>query len=265
MLQVLFFFFLYGFVLFLILILVHYTIRPVFQFVPGGSGVIPISTTAGYRIYWNSGSQPLVTDTVPSATDVSDPNRGYPFLTDYSFSVDVLVTDMSKSSAVDRLLFYKSAAPVALPPKITSLEDTMAALPVSMIGYLSDTNDLIITYFSGPTAIRYNSFPIRNIPMYTPFRITVVVDKNIFTVYLNGMQVSQTTAPAIQVGKGDATPQRFFSNTAIGTSKCAYVQTLLLWNRPIQYSELNGVQVALTGIAKFGVAASTATSNTCSS
>lgn len=265
MLQVLFFFFLYGFVLFLLLILIHYTVRPVFQFVPGGSGILPISTTVGYRQYWNSGAQPLPTDMVPSMTDVSDPNRGYPFLTKYSFSVDILVTDMSKSSLVDRLIFYKAAAPVVLPTTITSLEDTMAALPVSMICYLSDTNDLIVTHFSGQTAIRYNSFPIKNIPLYTPFRITHVFDTNIFTIYLNGMQVSQTTAPAIQVGKGDASPQRFFANMATGTSKCAYVQNLLLWNRPIQYSELNGVQVALTGLAKFGATPSTATSNTCSS
>ena len=310
-LQVLFYLFLYGFVIFLLLVLIHYTVRPIFQFSPGGTGVVPLATTSGYSTYWNKGTQPLVSDMVPDPSNLADPLREYPFITQYSFSIDLYITDMSTSSFVDKLLFYKAGQPqISLTPRsstdgetglapkipacavtpasqsdgtsvssspspsssnyrvikntpITSIEDTMAALPVSMIGYLSKTNDVVITFFCGKTATRYSSFPIRNVPLYTPFRVTVVVETNSFTVYLNGMQLSQTKVPQMQLNFSDTSPQQFFPNTFKGENKCGYVQNLLIWNRPITYNEISAVPVALTTAANFGVAAST-TSNTCS-
>jgi len=309
-LQVLFYLFLYGFVIFLLLVLIHYTVRPIFQFSPGGTGLVPLATTSGYSTYWNKGTQPLVTDMVPDPANLADPLRSYDFITQYSFSIDLYITDMSTSSYVDKLLFYKAGQPqtsltprsstdgeTGLAPKtpactvtsssqsagtsvssspsptsnyrviktapITSIEDTMAALPVSMIGYLSKTNDVVITFFCGKTATRYSSFPIRNVPLYTPFRVTVVVETNSFTLYLNGVQVSQTKVPQMLLNFSDTSPQQFFPNTFKGENKCGYVQNLLIWNRPITYNEIAGVPLALTTAANFGVAAST-TSNTCS-
>ena len=309
-LQVLFYLFLYGFVIFLLLVLIHYTVRPIFQFSPGGTGIVPLATTSGYSRYWNKGTQPLVTDMVPDPANLADPLRSYDFITEYSFSIDLYITDMSTSSYVDKLLFYKAGQPqtsltprpstdgeTGLAPKapactvtsssqsagtsvssspsptsnyrviktapVTSIEDTMAALPVSMIGYLSKTNDVVITFFCGKTATRYSSFPIRNVPLYTPFRVTVVVEIHSFTVYLNGMQVSQTKVPQMLLNFSDTSPQQFFPNTFKGENKCGYVQNLLIWNRPITYDEIAAVPLALTTAANFGVAAST-TSNTCS-
>jgi len=247
---------------------------------------------------------------VPDPANLADPLRSYDFITQYSFSIDLYITDMSTSSYVDKLLFYKAGQPqtsltprsstdgeTGLAPKtpactvtsssqsagtsvssspsptsnyrviktapITSIEDTMAALPVSMIGYLSKTNDVVITFFCGKTATRYSSFPIRNVPLYTPFRVTVVVETNSFTLYLNGVQVSQTKVPQMLLNFSDTSPQQFFPNTFKGENKCGYVQNLLIWNRPITYNEIAGVPLALTTAANFGVAAST-TSNTCS-
>ena len=310
-LQVLFYLFLYGFVIFLLLVLIHYTVRPIFQFSPGGTGIVPLSTTTGYSRYWNKGTQPLITDMVPDPANMADTLHDYPFITQYSFSVDLYITDMSTSSFVDKLLFYKAGQPqtsltprastdpeTGLAPKtpscsvsgssqssgtsvssspspptsnyrvlkntpITSIEDTMAALPVSMICYLSKTNDVVVTFFCGKTATRYSSFPIRNVPLYTPFRVTVVVEINSFTVYLNGMQLSQTKVPQMLLNFSDTSPQQFFPNTFKGDNKCGYVQNLLLWNRPISYDEIAAIPLALTTAANFGVAAST-TSNTCS-
>jgi hypothetical protein len=309
-LQVLFYLFLYGFVIFLLLVLIHYTVRPIFQFSPGGTGLVPLATTSGYSTYWNKGTQPLVTDMVPDPANLGDPLRTYPFITQYSFSIDLYITDMSTSSYVDKLLFYKAGQPqtsltprpstdgeTGLAPKsagctvtpsnqssgtsvssspspssnyrviktapVTSIEDTMAALPVSMIGYLSKTNDVVITFFCGKTATRYSSFPIRNVPLYTPFRVTVVVETNSFTVYLNGVQLSQTKVPQMLLNFSDTSPQQFFPNTFKGENKCGYVQNLLIWNRAITYNEIAAVPLALTTAANFGVAAST-TSNTCS-
>ena len=262
-LQVLFYLFLYGFVAFLILMLVHFSIVPIFQFIPGGKGIIPISTVNDYAVYWNTGIQPTPSENAPDANILTDPLRNYPFLTLYTYSVDIYLTDLSTSTAKDRLIFYKAGSPLNLSTLGTSIQDYAATHNVSMIGYLSDTNDLLITYYSGASATRFSSVPIRNVPLYTPFRISVVFDTNLFTVYLNGVQVSQTPVTSISLNAGDTPNQTFRANP----SSCCYVQTLILWNRALLFNELASVPVALTAPAKFGVAkptTSSGSSGTCS-
>lgn len=261
-LQVLFYLFLYGFVMFLILLIIHFSILPIFQFIPGGKGIIPVNTVNDYEIYWNTGIQPTPNKNAPDASILTDNLRNYTFLKLYTYSIDIYLTDLSKSTTRDKLIFYKACSQLDLSSQIpagTSIQDYAASHNISMIGYLSDTNDLIITYYSGPSAIRYSSVPIRNVPLYTPFRISVVFDTNLFTVYLNGLQVSQTYVTSISLNGDDAPNQSFWANP----SSCCYVQTLLLWNRPILFNELASVPVPLTATAKFGVTQTT-TSSTCS-
>jgi hypothetical protein len=259
-LQFLFFLFLYGFILFLLLLLIHYTIRPMFQFVPGGKGIIPLSTTNDYNIYWNNGEQP--TTAAPDRTAI-DTLNSVEFRNNYSLSVDIYLKTPSTYTGLDRLIFYASSAVFnptdfvfnyakSITDNIADTAETNTARNVCMICYINDnTNDLIVTYFL-KNGIQKSSSPIQNIPLNTPFRITIVYDTNIFTVYFNGVQVSQTAVGVLtatgldlrQTGK-----MTFYANTR--PTKCGYVQTLLLWNRPIQYPELAALPVALTPMAKF--------------
>jgi hypothetical protein len=135
-----------------------------------------------------------------------------------------------------------------------SLSDNIASSTqsqnVCMFCYIADdTNDLLVTYLlKNDGATRpYNSFPIQNIPLYTPFRLTIAYDTNIFTVYFNGVQVSQTSVA--KTSPRETGNHKFYSNTT--PAKCGYVQTLMLWNRPVQYTELAAIPVSLTPLAKF--------------
>ena len=253
-LQTFFYFFLYGFVLFLLLFLIHFAVYPVFQFVPGGKGIIPISTTSDYNRYWNTGSQPLATDKAPNSVG-SDTLTSYTFLKLYSLSVDICLTDLAGHSGLDRLVFYAAEPSTNIYTSYNnniSLPENMLT-KTAMICYIAaETNDLLVTYFlqSGGSTLQRSSIPIQNIPLYSPFRVTIVYDTNIFTVYLNGVQVSQTSVAGTPV----ASKLVFFPNTT--STKCAYVQNLLLWNRPISYSELVGLPVALTPIQRFTLPAS---------
>lgn len=263
-LQFFFYFFLYGFVIFLLLILVHFTIRPMFQFIPGGKGIIPIATSSDYTLYWAKGEQP--TTPAPDRTVVGDTLSGYPFVKSYTVSADICLTSLAGHSGMDRLIFYCSNDSsnlnnFSLTPNLSLSENFATRVNgASMICYVADnTNDLIVTYFmksaSDGSIVQRSSFPIQNIPLYTPFRITVVYDINIFTVYFNGVQVSQTTLAKTNP-RNDATQHAFYANTL--SSKCGYVQTLLLWNRPIPYSEITGNTVALTPMTKFTMPPKTA-------
>ena len=248
-LQTLFYFFLYGFVLFLLLFLIHFAVYPVFQFVPGGKGIIPVSTTSDYNRYWNTGTQPLATARAPESVP-SDTLMSYSFKNLYSLSVDICITDLAGHSGLDRLVFYGAETSTNIYTnynKNISLPENMQT-KTAMICYIAaETNDLLVTYFlqSAGSTLQRSSIPIQNIPLYSPFRVTIVYDTNIFTVYLNGVQVSQTSVAGTPAG----TKVMFFPNTT--STKCAYVQNLLLWNRPISYSELVGLPVALTPIQRF--------------
>jgi hypothetical protein len=251
---------LYGFVIFLLLLLVHFTIKPIFQFVPGGKGIIPIATSSDYTLYWAKGAQP--TTAAPDRTVVGDTLSTYPFVKGYTVSTDICLTSLAGHSGMDRLIFYCSndssfsLAGFSLTPNLSLSENFATRVTgASMICYVADdTNDLIVTYFMKTAAdgsiVQRSSFPIQNIPLYTPFRITIVYDTNLITVYFNGVQVSQTTL-ANTNPRNDATKHAFYANPL--SSKCGYVQTLLLWNRPLPYSEITGNTVALTPIAKFAM------------
>lgn len=260
--QTLFYLFLYGFVIFLLLILIHFSVYPMFQFVPGSKGIIPISTTSDYIRYWASG-QP--TTVAPVATDTLNT---YAFTTDYTFSIDLYITDLSTCTGLQRLLFYSTDQPAqtaaALTTAYTAATGTSLATkfqsfstPPQMICYVdTDTNNLLVTYFlkAGSTTLQRSCFPIQNIPLYTPFRLTLIYNTNIFSVYLNGVQVSQTPVQGLTGASGNC---KFYPNTVAG--KCGNLQNLLLWNRPISYTELKGVPVALASTKMFDTVDTTPT------
>lgn len=261
-LQVLFFFFLYGLVIFLILILIHYTVRPIFQFIPGGSGFIPINPSVDYQIYWNTGKQPEVPAPDPGSL-VVDSFNSVLFSKEYTFSVDIYLTNMSQSMGLDRLIFYLATdnsfmksfsfdTKLSLADNFLNNKQSMTV--VSMVCYIADnTNDVICTYFlktGNGSVVQRSSFPIKNAPMYSPFRLTVSYGKNTFTTYLNGLQVSQTSViDATPFSSVD--PYKFYANA--WPTKRGNVQTLILWNREANYREIIGMPITLTSPAKFGL------------
>lgn len=263
-LEVLFYLFLYGFVAFFILLLIHYTIHPIFQFIPGGSGLIPMSTTNDYMLYWVGGVQPITPAPDPSVT--TDLLITYPFDKLYSLSVDVYITDLTGRTGLDRLIFYGSSDTSLNSANLTYSLDKSLSLSenfasgsmsgVNMICYIADeTNDLIVTYFvktATGALLQKSSIPIQNIPLFTTVRITIIYDNSMFSVYYNGLQISQTSM-LNTVSRNPGKKQNFYANRL--NSKCGYVQTLVLWNRVITYPEILGLNLALTAKAKFNVLA----------
>jgi hypothetical protein len=231
-------------------------VYPVFQFIPGSKGIIPISTTSDYVRYWASG-QP--TTVAPVALDTLDT---YSFTSNYTVSIDIYLTDLSTCTGLQRLIFYSTDQPAsaqtsdALKTAYDAASGTSLATkfqsfsnPPQLICYIDpDTNNVLVTYFlkAASTVVQRSSFPIQNIPLYAPFRLTIVYNTNIFTVYLNGVQVSQTPVQGLVGASGKC---KFYPNTVAG--KCGNVQNLLLWNRPISYTELKGVPVALASTKMF--------------
>ena len=281
-LNVLFYLVLYAFILFLIMMVVHFTITPVFKFTPGAKGLIGVSASSDDKVYWNEKIQPLPLVFAPpdplATTQKMDPLSSYPFVNTFSFSVDLYVRRMTDTNAKTRVILYKTfkngsnifpATPAVANPLETAPTDAQDLSTgymqgkVSMFMYLTTANDLGVTFFSGAEGKPYSTKEIKNIPLYTPFRVTVVVEQKSFTVYINAKQAFQRTVPGILALNSSnslptdtvASPQRFFPppSWADLPTKTVFLQNFHLWPRAISYPEVQTAQPALALAADFNM------------
>ncbi len=282
-LKVLFYLLFYTFIIFIGLMLVHFTITPVFRFTPGAKGYIGVPGTTDSKVYW-TGKPPAALDSAP---DPNDDINAYKFENNFTFSIDIMATKLSDTDAQSRLVLFKtfdfdnsgrsnkkmsndqfqqlcgynpdsSTNNIQGGPAGENTQSYMANAS-SMIVYITETNDLVITFFVGPNGTVYNSRPIRNIPLNEPFRVTVVVEEKLFTVYLNGKQTFQRIVSegirlnSVNGMKTDS--QRFYAppTWAEQPKKSIYIQNLILWPRAIPYTEVVSASPALATASSFGV------------
>jgi hypothetical protein len=262
-LQVLFYLVFYALILFLILVLVHYTVYPVFSFKPGDKGVLVVANKDDGKVYWNDRRQPGPSSFAP--LNEKDSLLGSSFTNTFTLSVDLLVRRLTETNSKKRLILMKVGVPATPPgqqavpfvvpdPGTADLAQHMSGW-ASMIMYLTETNDLIVSFFSGPSSTVYSCSPIKNIPLNTPFRISVVVEEKLFTVYLNTKQVFQRVMPTVLAlnGANPATDQRFSTAPAWADAptKSIFVQNLHIWTRALKYVELQASSPALARIEDF--------------
>jgi hypothetical protein len=269
-LQVLFYLLMYAFVLFLVLLLVHFTVRPIFRFTPGANGLIGLPSAADDKVYWNTRSQPALLSYAPLTTDTLAP---YAFTNNFTMSVDLYVRRMTDTNAKTRVILYKThestsaTDPLATGPTATEDISAYMAKKVSMFVYLTSTNDIGVTFYTGLTGTPYSSREIKNIPLYTPFRLTIVVEDKTFSVYINAQQAFQRTVPsAITLNSSnslDTKTQRFYPPPAWAdsTTKTVFLQNLHLWPRSISYPEVQRAQPALALAADFDMPVESGTSS----
>lgn len=278
-LNVLFYLVLYAFILFLVLVVVHFTIMPVFKFTPGAKGLIGLPAASDDKVYWNQKVQPTSLAYAPLD---NDPLGSYAYTNNFSFSIDLYVRRITDTTATSRVILYKTFknGSQITPAPPAAVADPMATAPTtgqdladymstkaSMYMYLTQTNDLVVTFFNGPQGTPFSSREIKNIPLYSPFRITVVVEEKTFTVYINAQQAFQRTVPLTLVlnSKGglDTGSQRFFPppSWADAPTKTVFLQNFHLWPRAITYPEVQRAQPALALAADFNMPVESGTSS----
>jgi hypothetical protein len=262
--------------LFLILVIVHFSITPVFKFTPGAKGLVGVPSSTDDIVYWNKKSQP--SEIVPT---VNDSISTYDFMRKFSFSVDIFlrkITDAHINKQIFLYLAYEPPTDTAVAnvnlitntdfAPVSGVEPTTQAVLVrkSYMGmYLTDTNDLIVTFVSEGTP--YSTRPIKNIPFYTPFRITVVVEDKSFSVFINGQQAFQRIVPGVLTF---SLPQETHQTSKLlkfyppPFGPPIYVQNLHLWPRAISYKEVQRAQPALALESDFGSMPTESVSGTCS-
>jgi hypothetical protein len=212
-------------VLLAILLFVHFLITPIFQFTPGGPGVIPVPGTNDAMVYWKSYPNDPVLDASGAILGNQSAN--------WSMSLDVFIAEpLQFNSGEERILFERSTRMLANTYNLR-------------IVLLPNTTDLRVSVLNSSRNEEFIN--VTNVSVQTPFRLGVVLLDRIMEVYVNGrlyktLPLSDTV---LSEGGGIRGPQGDMATLA-------KVKNLILWKRPITPSEMRYARPTLASASDFG-------------
>jgi hypothetical protein len=223
-----------SFFIFMILIVVHYTITPVFKFDSSGTSA-PIDVSAGItdgQLSWSSG---------PAPPD-SPPSPGFKNLlnSDYTLSFDVFVsTDFSTVSS-PHVVLYRSTAPKELPATIRVDQISGIFTDSNIIVHIDSTrNDLNITMqtkTSSDVSTSESLPPIVNVPVGTPFRVGIIFTSNYVEAYINGKLEGTRILEGTLIGS-----QGTFYSPPSRVSSRVKIANIQYWARILTPSDLRAI------------------------
>lgn len=211
-------------VLLAILLFVHFLITPIFQFTPGGPGVIPIPGTNDATVYWKTyPNDPELKNTILGSQSAN-----------WAMSLDILIEEPfvpPPSSQPTRVFLERS----------TGLQGESYNLRFALV---SNTTDLHISTLNSSNNEEY--IVITNAPVQTPFRVGVVLLDRVMEVYVNGRlyKTLPLSSPVKSEGGGFKGPQGDMATMA-------KVKNLILWKRPITPSEMRYARPSLASASEF--------------
>lgn len=165
------------FILLLILIVINFTMFPVFSFSPNDSGFIPIPTVSDQQLAFTKG---------PAASDLSANFVSVPACS-YTLGMDVFLSGNFQASNVPRVLLYRSINTKVSPPSTDTSGNIISRFPDSNLIIWIDPmkNDLFASIRTG-TGTMQTTPAIENVPIKKTFRLTVVFTQKFIELYING-------------------------------------------------------------------------------
>jgi hypothetical protein len=222
-----------------VLVVVHFTITPIFKTRPGEQGYIALPGSDDSKLYWPVLKAPL--DTI----DERQEGLGLPPY-NYTYMLDINIDSpmMNPYPGKPRIIFARSnelpnyELPYTNGSSIRNLFPSTAT--VNTVAYLDAfTNDLNLTVFTVPLKEGDNPSPISiqlpNVPIRTAFRLAVVVSERFMEAYINGNLVKTVTfsTDPITLENGKLSPPSVdLMNNAIRALN------LRLWGRPLTPAEI---------------------------
>ena len=231
---------LYIFILFLVLLAIHFTAFPIFSFSPDDNGFLSIPTVTDQQIAFT---------TDPAISDLSANFVNVPACT-YTLAMDVYLSGDFQASSIPRVLLYRSARTSVSPPSTDTRNNLLARFPDTNILVWLDSikNDLyvsVITSSDGTVATSRleTTPPIENVPIRKVFRTSVVFTQKFVEVYING-NLEQSMAIK-NPPKNVADSSSFFPVIrTIGSN--ALISNLAFWSRGLSAREVRAYGMPLT-------------------
>jgi hypothetical protein len=213
-------------VVMLILVLVNYTITPVFRLNPGDAGLISLPGSDDSIVYWKTPKSIIeILDTTSSLGTITQ---------NWSFMLDIQVDNPTANTGSPRILFSRGG------PLITPTSSNNNILSVNpnfnVCLYLDSlVNDLYVSLqlLNPDNSINIKSINVPNVPVGKPVRIGVFIGSKVLEVYVNGYLLSNKAFPnTVRAVIGPLRPP----NSDILTST-SQVSNLRVWPRPVSPAE----------------------------
>jgi len=229
-----------------ILLFIHYTLYPIFQFQPGGKGLVPIPGFKDNRTFWQPTSPP--TNPLLDISDQQVFTNGDPMTSNWAFTLDICIVcpliqiTGNQNKPAYRLIFSRGGS---VPATITSdtIQGVLDGYNVA-IALTPATNDLIVSVLDGNS----NSVEITvpNIIVNQPFRIGVCLMDKAFEVYLNGKLVQTSTIKkGINLNKGLFHGPQRGSGSAMDMTDIVRIGNLNVWSRLVSPAEIRYARPSL--------------------
>ena len=213
-----------AFVIFLLLVLVHYTYTPIFSFSSGDGGVVPIgSGVSDAQLIWE--------EEPPGSALISELEKVLPC--GFTLSLDIFIDKDLAVSNTERMILYRGKKAV-VPNSAKTLQ---ANYPDSnLLIYLqNDTNDLVVSAVTFDAGGEYiESAPtVLNVPIRQPFRLSTIYLPNLLEVYMNGRFVGSR----VLKGKPKQTSTQFLPPPE-QFQQTVKILNLSYWSRPLLAREI---------------------------
>jgi hypothetical protein len=226
-------------VFFIILLIVHFTVKPIFSFSDDDDGFIPLGYRSDGQLTWTDG--PVAADLSGNVTKIIPCG--------ITIQQDIYIENESVVSNQRRIFFYRSTSPL---PNIVDdpSKDLIKQFPESnLIMYLlPNTNDLTVSAITQKKDKFYieSAQTILNVPVKQTFRLTVVLYQQAIEVYING-NLSGT--------KAFRYPVRMTSGYFFGAPNLYRLSVRTMnfkyWDRTLQAREISRSTPALASMTSF--------------
>ena len=216
------------FVIFAVLLVIHYAITPIFQLRPGDGGIIPLGAQGGGQLVWTA---------APPVADLSA-NIVRLLPSEFTIQQDICIQNPTVLSNRKRIFSYRANAPVIANPSQQQQDDLVGDYPDSnLFMYLSpSTNDLIVTAVTKKpnNDIVFESVAtMLNVPVNEVFRLTVVLLPQMMEVYLNGKLYGTRTFTYTLL-----TTNTYFFSTPDAFRNSVRVMNFKYWDRGLSAMEI---------------------------
>jgi hypothetical protein len=234
-----------AFVLLVILVLIHYTLYPIFSFSDDDPGIISVPTASDKQSAFTKG---------PANYDISANFVGIPSCS-YTVGMDIYIAGDFSSMTVPRVLLYRAlGTPGAIrPPATDTSANLVARFPnTNFLVWLDPVkNDLYVSGITtdGTTARLESIKAIQNVPIRQPFRLTVVFTPMMIEAYMNG-SLEQAT-PFKQPLRTIEGAQNYFWPVISTIDKNTLIGNVNFWPRTLSSREVRAKESEPVGSNTF--------------
>jgi hypothetical protein len=219
------------FVIFLILMFIHYTMYPIFSFSPNDSGFIPVPTVSDKQLAFTKG---------PASFDLSANLVKLPACT-YTLGADVFLSGDFMLSQIPRVILYRASDPIIAGGTVDTLVQTYPG--TNIIVWLDPVkNDLYVSAITGgSTPSIQTSDPVENVPVRKVFRLAVVFTPNFIEIYINGKMEKSMVLDNTLITISDST---YFYSSVKPIQQNVMIGNLSMWPRVLTSREINAYENA---------------------